>query len=74
MSNQFGFIDLILLAMFAGFIILRLRNILGRKTGHQPKPMNRHFPKGIETLKDIGNSTWFTVLERQGIDYLILNM
>ena len=25
----------------------------------------------IETLKDIGNSTWFTVLERQGIDYLI---
>ena len=32
MSNQFGFIDIILLAMFAGFIILRLRNILGRKT------------------------------------------
>ena len=39
MSNQFGFIDIILLAMFAGFIILRLRNILGRKTGHQGKPM-----------------------------------
>ena len=56
MSNQFGFIDLILLAMFAGFIILRLRNILGRKTGHQPKPMNRHFPKGMETLKDIENN------------------
>jgi predicted lipid-binding transport protein (Tim44 family) len=42
--------------MFAGFIILRLRNILGRKTGQQPKPMNRHFPKGIETLKDIENN------------------
>jgi len=53
MSNQFGFIDLILLAMFAGFIILRLRNILGRKTGHQTKPMNRHFPRGVETLQDI---------------------
>ena len=38
MSSQFGFIDIILLAMFAGFIILRLRNILGRKTGHQGKP------------------------------------
>ena len=37
MSSQFGFIDIILLAMFAGFIILRLRNILGRKTGHEPK-------------------------------------
>ena len=53
MSSQFGFIDIILLAMFAGFIILRLRNILGRKTGHQGKPMSKYFPKGMEVLKDI---------------------
>ena len=56
MSSQFGFIDIILLAMFAGFIILRLRNILGRKTGHQGKPMNRYFPKGMEVLKDLENN------------------
>ena len=56
MSNQFGFIDIILLAMFAGFIILRLRNILGGKTGHQGKSMSRHFPKGMEVLKDIKNN------------------
>ena len=37
MSNNFGYIDIILLGMIAGFIILRLRNILGRKTGHEPK-------------------------------------
>jgi|TARA_B110000914_G_C15452248_1_gene441533 predicted lipid-binding transport protein (Tim44 family) len=37
MSNNFGFIDIILLAMIAGFIILRLRNILGRRTGHDGK-------------------------------------
>ncbi len=37
MSNNFGFIDIILLAMIAGFIILRLRNVLGRKTGHEGK-------------------------------------
>jgi len=37
MSNNFGFIDIILLAMIAGFIILRLRNILGRRTGHEGK-------------------------------------
>ena len=55
MSSQFGFIDIILLAMFAGFIILRLRNILGRKTGHQRKSINRYFPKGVEVLKDILN-------------------
>ena len=56
MINQFGFIDIILLAMFAGFIILRLRNILGRKTGHQRKPITRYFPKGMEVLKDIENN------------------
>ena len=56
MSNQFGFIDIVLLAMFAGFIILRLRNILGKKTGHQGKPMNKYFPKGVEVLKDIENN------------------
>ena len=56
MSSQFGFIDIILLAMFAGFIILRLRNILGRKTGHQGKPIGRYFPKGMEVLKDIENN------------------
>jgi|TARA_B110000438_G_scaffold248600_1_gene251443 predicted lipid-binding transport protein (Tim44 family) len=56
MGNQFGFIDLILLAMFAGFIILRLRNILGRKTGHQPKSSSSYFPKGMEVLKDIENN------------------
>ena len=56
MSNQFGFIDIVLLAMFAGFIILILRNILGRKTGHRGKLMGKHFPKGMETLKDIENN------------------
>ena len=37
MSNSFGYIDVILLGMIAGFIILRLRSILGRKTGHESK-------------------------------------
>ena len=37
MSNSFGYLDIILLGMSAGFIILRLRSILGRKTGHESK-------------------------------------
>ena len=37
MSSSFGYIDIILLGMIAGFIILRLRSILGRKTGHESK-------------------------------------
>ena len=56
MINQFSLIDIILLAMFAGFIILRLRNILGRKTGHQGKPTGGYFPKGMEVPKDIENN------------------
>jgi len=56
MSGSFTFLDLILLAMLAGFIILRLRNILGRKTGHQGKSTSKFFSGKIETLKDIENN------------------
>ena len=56
MSSNFGYLDIILLAMLAGFVILRLRNILGRKTGHQGKPVKRYFPKGLEIVKDIENN------------------
>ena len=56
MSSQFGFIDIILLAMFAGFIILRLRNILGRKSGHREKPINKYFPRGLKVMEDIENN------------------
>ncbi len=37
MNNSFEYLDIILLAMIAGFVILRLRNILGRRTGHEKK-------------------------------------
>ena len=35
MNYSFEYIDIILLAMIAGFIFLRLRGILGKKTGHK---------------------------------------
>ena len=50
MSNNFGYIDIILLAMIAGFIILRLRNILGRKTGHESKIYTDFNDKRFETI------------------------
>ena len=56
MSDHFGYIDIILLAMLAGFVILRLRNILGRKTGHQGKSTNKFFPQRMEIVKDIENN------------------
>jgi predicted lipid-binding transport protein (Tim44 family) len=52
MSNNFGYLDIILLAMIAGFIILRLRNILGRKTGHQNKVYGSFSEKEFEKFKE----------------------
>ena len=36
MSEGFQFIDIIFFAVIAGFILLRLRGVLGRRTGNQP--------------------------------------
>ena len=52
MSNNFGYLDIILLAMIAGFIILRLRNILGRKTGHQNKIYSDFSDKKFDEFKE----------------------
>ena len=37
MNSSFEYIDIILLAMIAGFIFLRLRGILGKRTGFDGK-------------------------------------
>ena len=52
MNYSFEYIDIILLAMIAGFIILRLRNILGRKTGHQDKVYSSFDEKKFEKFKE----------------------
>jgi|TARA_B100001540_G_C15815973_1_gene647433 predicted lipid-binding transport protein (Tim44 family) len=43
MSYSFEYIDIILLAMIAGFIFLRLRGILGKKTGYE-EDVSTSFP------------------------------
>ena len=50
MSNSFEYIDIILLAMIAGFIFLRLRGILGKKTGFEGK-MPTQFAKEFQKIK-----------------------
>ena len=49
MNYSFEYIDIILLAMIAGFIFLRLRGILGKRTGFEGKAP----PQFKEVLKDI---------------------
>ena len=51
MNYSFEYIDIILLAMIAGFIFLRLRGILGKKTGHKENigaTFTHDFPKKNE--------------------------
>ena len=45
MNSSFEYLDIILLAIIAGFIILRLRGILGRRTGHEKKDFGDLFDK-----------------------------
>ena len=50
MNYSFEYIDIILLAMMAGFIFLRLRGILGKRTGFEgriSKEFKREFSKNL---------------------------
>ena len=49
MNYSFEYIDIILLAMIAGFIFLRLRGILGRRTGFEGK-LSPQFEKKFEKV------------------------
>ena len=53
MNYSFEYIDIILLAMIAGFIFLRLRGILGKRTGFEGKAA----PQFEEILKNINTET-----------------
>ena len=58
MSSNFGYMDIILLAMIAGFIFLRLRGILGKKTGFEgkmPTQFEKTFQKVSTNLKPISD-------------------
>jgi len=50
MNYSFEYMDIILLAMIAGFIFLRLRGILGKKTGFEGK-MPTQFEKEFQKIK-----------------------
>jgi len=59
MNYSFEYIDIILLAMIAGFIFLRLRGILGKRTGFEGKaaPQFEEILKNINTETDINKKS-----------------
>ena len=61
MSYSFEYIDIILLAMIAGFIFLRLRGILGKKTGHEENigtTFSHDFSREKQELKKIDEANF----------------
>ena len=71
MNYSFEYIDIILLAMIAGFIFLRLRGILGKRTGYEGKnPIqfkdimkkvnNEKIKKNINTFDDNAQKEFLT--------------
>ena len=61
MNYSFEYIDIILLAMIAGFIFLRLRGILGKRTGFEGKPPSQfqEVLKNVNLEKKIKQSQTF---------------
>ena len=53
MNYSFEYIDIILLAMIAGFIFLRLRGILGKKTGYEDDISSSFPQESTETKSSI---------------------
>ncbi len=61
MNYSFEYIDIILLAMIAGFIFLRLRGILGKKTGNEENlgaTFANDFPKKSDELRKINEENF----------------
>ncbi|MDP6788604.1 MAG: Tim44/TimA family putative adaptor protein [Rhodospirillales bacterium] len=52
MGNGFPFIDIILFAMVAAFLILRLRGVLGRRDGHEGHRRDPFLPPNNESAED----------------------
>ncbi len=61
MNYSFEYIDIILLAMIAGFIFLRLRGILGKRSGFEGKapPQFQEILKNVQTETKVKQSDKF---------------
>ena len=72
MDNAFQYMDIIFLAVVAGFVLLRLRSVLGKRTGSEKKDSNLYSydkpvnqssdtPKPVQIQANINNSKtdWF---------------
>jgi len=69
MNYSFEYIDIILLAMIAGFIFLRLRGILGKKTGYE-EDIHSSFTNDFPLKKNEKNINNLTFGEKEKNEFL----
>ena len=55
MGNGISFLDIIFFALIAAFLVLRLRNVLGRRDGHKGDPRDPRDPLGLSRPPEPGN-------------------
>ena len=67
MNYSFEYIDIILLAMIAGFIFLRLRGILGKRTGFEGKATTQFedIIKNVQTIKNFHKTKILMIMQNQ---------
>lgn len=74
MGNGFQFIDIILFAMIAAFLVLRLRNVLGRRDGHEGGFQDPFKPKApddkAENADDVDNDNVVQLPDRSAEEAL----
>ena len=52
MSEAFQYIDILILAIIAGIVLLRLRSVLGRRTGHEKTDKTSYKYETPQTFKE----------------------
>jgi predicted lipid-binding transport protein (Tim44 family) len=57
MGEGFQFFDIILFAAIAAFLVLRLRSVLGKRTGHEERPTHDPFNQAQQQQKDRSGQT-----------------
>lgn len=65
MGNGFQYFDILLLAVIAGVIVLRLRSVLGRRDGHEPSQQG-YDPFKKEQKDEQGDDKVIALPERAG--------
>ena len=67
MNYSFEYLDIILLAMIAGFIFLRLRGILGKRSGYEDDISNS-FPHEMPEMKVAEKPNYKNVINSTGFN------